>query len=79
VGYAEVCFLFFPLVVVVLTVCLGALPSSPSRTTLLDWRNLDVLGFDMTQDELQSISALDKGLRFNDPGFYLPNHPLRIF
>ncbi|KAJ5723348.1 hypothetical protein N7488_001383 [Penicillium malachiteum] len=41
--------------------------------------NLDVLGFDMTSDEIDSISALDKGLRFNDPGYYLPNHPIRIF
>jgi D-xylose reductase len=40
---------------------------------------LDVVGFDMTADELTSIAALDKGLRFNDPGHYLPNHPIRIF
>lgn len=37
------------------------------------------MGFDLTADEIAKISALDKGLRFNDPGFYLPNHPLRIF
>jgi D-xylose reductase len=42
-------------------------------------QNLDVLGFDMTKEELESISGLDRGLRFNDPGYYLPNHPLRIF
>lgn len=42
-------------------------------------QNLDVLSFDLTADELESISGLDRGLRFNDPGFYLPNFPLRIF
>jgi D-xylose reductase len=56
---------------------IAVIPKSNNAARLA--QNLDVLGFDMTQDELQSISALDKGLRFNDPGFYLPNHPLRIF
>ncbi|KAM0434688.1 hypothetical protein ACHAPT_003787 [Fusarium lateritium] len=42
-------------------------------------QNLDVVGFDLAEDEIESISALDRGLRFNDPGFYLPNYPLRIF
>ncbi|KPM37561.1 putative NAD(P)H-dependent D-xylose reductase xyl1 [Neonectria ditissima] len=42
-------------------------------------QNLDVLSFDLAEDEIESISALDRGLRFNDPGFYLPNYPLRIF
>ncbi|KAK5230004.1 hypothetical protein LTR72_001539 [Exophiala xenobiotica] len=34
--------------------------------------------FDLTKEEIDAISALDKGLRFNDPGFYL-HKPLRIF
>jgi D-xylose reductase len=42
-------------------------------------QNLDVTSFDLAQDEIESISALDRGLRFNDPGFYLPDFPLRIF
>lgn len=42
-------------------------------------QNLDVLSFDLASEELDSISALDRGLRFNDPGFYLPNNPLHIF
>lgn len=42
-------------------------------------QNLDVLSFDLTEGEIESISGLDRGLRFNDPGFYLPNKPLRIF
>lgn len=32
----------------------------------------------MTDDELAETAALDAGLRFNDPGFYLEK-PLRIF
>ncbi|KAF2465384.1 putative aldo-keto reductase [Lindgomyces ingoldianus] len=49
--------------------------NNPSRLA----QNLDVLNFDLTKHELDSISALDKGLRFNDPGHYLPDHPLYIF
>lgn len=43
-------------------------------------QNLDVgsASFDLTKDEIDAIGALDKGLRFNDPGFYL-HKPLRIF
>ncbi|KAF1812252.1 D-xylose reductase xyrA [Eremomyces bilateralis CBS 781.70] len=41
-------------------------------------QNLEVTDFDLTKEELEAISALDKGLRFNDPGFYL-HKPLRIF
>ncbi|KAK7190456.1 aldo/keto reductase [Paraphaeosphaeria sporulosa] len=42
-------------------------------------QNLDATSFDLSQAELDSISALDKGLRFNDLGHYLPSHPLHIF
>jgi D-xylose reductase len=43
-------------------------------------QNLEVGGgsFDLTKEEIDAISALDRGLRFNDPGFYLAK-PLRIF
>lgn len=41
-------------------------------------QNLAVVDFDLTQAELDGISALDKGLRFNDPGFYL-DEPIRLF
>ncbi|KIX01905.1 uncharacterized protein Z518_07844 [Rhinocladiella mackenziei CBS 650.93] len=34
--------------------------------------------FYLAEEEIEAISALDKGLRFNDPGFYL-HKPLRIF
>lgn len=49
--------------------------NNPSRLA----QNLDVFGFDLDQTELDEISGLDKGLRFNDPGFYLTDYPLRIF
>lgn len=42
-------------------------------------QNLDVLSFDLTEEEVGKISALDIGLRFNDPGFYLQGTPLRLF
>jgi len=33
-------------------------------------QNLDVCSFDLTKKELDAISALDHGLRFNDPYDY---------
>lgn len=39
--------------------------------------NLEVTEFGLTE-ELQAISDLDRGLRFNDPRFYL-HKPIRIF
>ncbi|CAI4215610.1 unnamed protein product [Parascedosporium putredinis] len=56
---------------------IAVIPKSNNKDRLQ--QNLDVFGFDMTSEELESIAALDIGLRFNDPGFYLPNHPLHIF
>ncbi|KAI9159108.1 NAD(P)H-dependent D-xylose reductase xyl1 [Paramyrothecium foliicola] len=56
---------------------IAVIPKSNNQGRLA--QNLDVLGFDLTSEELEKIAGLDKGLRFNDPGFYLPNHPLRIF
>lgn len=41
--------------------------------------NLDVIGFDLEQQELDAIAELDMGLHFNDPGVYLPGKPLRLF
>lgn len=38
-------------------------------------QNLDSLDFDLAADEVEAISALDKGLRFNDPADF----GLRIF
>ncbi|RKU42415.1 NAD(P)H-dependent D-xylose reductase (XR) [Coniochaeta pulveracea] len=55
----------------------AVIPKSNNRERLQ--QNLEVFGFDMTPEELEAISGLDRGLRFNDPGFYLPNHPLHIF
>jgi D-xylose reductase len=33
----------------------------------------------MTKEDLDEICGLDRGLRFNDPGSYLPERPIRIF
>jgi D-xylose reductase len=41
-------------------------------------QNLDVLDFDLQEDDIREICVLDKYLRFNDPGFYL-TRPIRIF
>lgn len=57
---------------------IAVIPKSNNPKRLKE--NLEVDGgWDLTGEELEKISALDKGLRFNDPGFYLPNYPLRIF
>lgn len=83
-GYATVSFeILFQYVVVDLVLMvdiyrgIAVIPKSNDRTRLAE--NLDVLGFDMTDEEIEAISGLDRGLRFNDPGFYLSNYPLRIF
>ncbi|KAK3938179.1 NADP-dependent oxidoreductase domain-containing protein [Diplogelasinospora grovesii] len=56
---------------------IAVIPKSNDATRLV--QNLDVLNFDLTSQELEDISALDRGLRFNDPGFYLEGYPLHIF
>ncbi|KAJ5399103.1 hypothetical protein N7465_009592 [Penicillium sp. CMV-2018d] len=56
---------------------IAVIPKSNDRTRLAE--NLDVLDFQMTDEEIEAISGLDRGLRFNDPRFYLSNYPLRIF
>lgn len=55
----------------------AVIPKSNSQHRLA--QNLDVLNYELTKEDLEAISALDMGLRFNDPGFYLPNNPLLIF
>lgn len=55
----------------------AAIPKSNNPGRLA--QNLDVLSFDLTQEEVDGIVGMDRGLRFNDPGYYLQNHPLRIF
>ncbi|KAH8811056.1 NADP-dependent oxidoreductase domain-containing protein [Xylogone sp. PMI_703] len=41
--------------------------------------NLDSLGFDLSKDDLDKITGMDRGLRFNDPFFYTHDHKMRIF
>lgn len=48
---------------------IAVIPKSNSQNRLSE--NLDVTSFDMTTEELASISALDRNLRFNNPIDYL--------
>jgi D-xylose reductase len=48
---------------------LAVIPKSNQQTRLA--QNLDVNSFDLTEEELKSISSLDRGLRFNNPEDYL--------
>jgi len=41
-------------------------------------QNLDVTSFDLSKEEIEGISRLDRGLRFNDPSDYL-KEPIRLF
>lgn len=56
---------------------IAVIPKSNNKDRLQ--QNLEVTGFDLKDEEIKAISSLDKGLRFNDPGFYLKDYPLRIF
>ncbi|KAH6639272.1 NADP-dependent oxidoreductase domain-containing protein [Boeremia exigua] len=56
---------------------IAVIPKSNNKDRLA--QNLDVTGFDLSTENIESILALDKGLRFNDPGFYLKDYPLHIF
>lgn len=44
---------------------LAVIPKSNSQARLLE--NLDVTSFDLTEEEIKSISSLNRGLRFNKP------------
>jgi len=52
---------------------LAVIPKSSSPERLK--QNLDVTAFDLSEEEIKTISALDKGLRFNDPLNYGINLP----
>lgn len=53
----------------------AVIPKSNNQSRLA--QNLDVCSFDLDKSELEAISGLDKGLRFNDPPSY--GVPLPIF
>lgn len=55
---------------------IAIIPKSNNRARLQ--QNLEVNDFTLTNVELAEVTGLDKGLRFNDPGFYLDT-PIRIF
>lgn len=44
---------------------IAVIPKSSSPTRMAE--NLDVTGWDLEEKEVEAISALDRGLRFNDP------------
>jgi D-xylose reductase len=44
---------------------IAVIPKSNSRERLLE--NLNTGEFSLTEEEIKAISALDKGLRFNNP------------
>jgi D-xylose reductase len=56
---------------------LAVIPKSNNPERLKS--NLQVTQFDLSQEEIDDISALDCGLRFNDPSYQLPEHPIYIF
>jgi D-xylose reductase len=54
---------------------IAVIPKSNSEKRMVE--NLSVNDFDMTEEEIESISGLDRGLRFNNPTDYLDT--LHIF
>ena len=46
----------------------AVIPKTSSRDRMLE--NLAVFDFELTEKQMQAISALDKGRRFNDPGHF---------
>ncbi|KAL4907327.1 putative NAD(P)H-dependent D-xylose reductase xyl1 [Aspergillus multicolor] len=54
---------------------IAVIPKSNNPKRLVE--NLDVVGFDLKEEEIEAISALDRGLRFNDPHSY--DLPITIF
>lgn len=56
---------------------IAVIPKSNNKDRLA--QNLDVTSFDPSKEDIDSILALDQGLRFKDPGFYLKDFPLHIF
>ncbi|KIW21672.1 hypothetical protein PV08_02252 [Exophiala spinifera] len=57
---------------------IAVIPKSNNPRRLQENLEVGASSFDLTKDEIDGITALDRGLRFNDPGFYL-QQPLRIF
>ena len=44
------------------------IPKTTSKERLIE--NLSILDFNLTEDEMNSISSLDKNQRYNDPGVF---------
>ncbi|KAL8710131.1 MAG: hypothetical protein Q9220_005214 [cf. Caloplaca sp. 1 TL-2023] len=54
----------------------AVIPKSNNKDRLA--QNLDVLWFDMGEEEMKSIKAIDRGLRFNDPLNYGVPQPIYV-
>ena len=52
------------------------IPKSNNKDRLA--QNLEVTDFELREEEIEAISGLDGGLRFNDPGCYLEK-PIPLF
>jgi D-xylose reductase len=55
---------------------IAVIPKSNNKDRLA--QNLEVTDFDLREEEIEAISGLDRGLRFNDPGYYLEK-PIPLF
>ncbi|KAM0708032.1 hypothetical protein Q7P35_004681 [Cladosporium inversicolor] len=55
---------------------IAVIPKSNNKDRLA--QNLEVTDFDLEEVEIEAISGLDRGLRFNDPGYYL-EEPIPLF
>ena len=56
---------------------LAVIPKTATQSRLKE--NLDVTGWDLEKADLDSITALDRGLRFNQPANYFPTELMWIF
>ncbi|TLS23454.1 uncharacterized protein PpBr36_05674 [Pyricularia pennisetigena] len=56
---------------------LAVIPKSSREKTMKS--NFEVVGWDMDDSDIKTISALDKGIRFNQPANYFPTDKLWIF
>ncbi|KAK0618415.1 NADP-dependent oxidoreductase domain-containing protein [Bombardia bombarda] len=56
---------------------LAVIPKSSREPTMLS--NLNCTDFDLSDDEIKTISGLDRGIRFNQPSNYFPTELLWIF
>ncbi|KAL9625934.1 MAG: hypothetical protein Q9204_007719, partial [Flavoplaca sp. TL-2023a] len=54
----------------------AVIPKSNNKERLA--QNLDVLGFDLKEEDMKEIKGIDRGLRFNDPLNYGVAQPIWV-